>query len=516
MTTLAGHPRGLYAIVLTEVWERFSFYGMRALLVFYLVRHFQLTESAAVGVYASYAGLLYLTPIAGGYLADRILGLRAAVISGALLMTAGHFAMAFEGSGGAIVGGVLVRDGSGEAVVYLALSLIAVGNGLFKPSLTTLLDSLYDGSDPRREAGFTLFFMGVNVGAAVAALICGYLGEVYGWRYGFGAAGVGMLSGLVIFWLRGPAGTNLRRPLREVPAAHRAMTVVLILAALVASWHLMQNQRLTGLLLAAGCVATLLALAWAAVRRLNADERTRVFTLMSFAIASVVYWALEDQSATSINLLTHHFVDRQVFGISLQASQYLALAPLFVIAFGPAVASCWQRIESARRPAGSASKFAAGMTLVGIGFLLLGAPALLLPDSAHLSSWWVILSYAFNALGQLCVVPICLAQVTLLAPAAWTSVLIGVWYLSVAVGLALSGSVARFALTTASGQSTLGDYGTAFMAMAAASLTVAMGMKIASEKVRMIEDKQRRLRRTPAAGKSGSADIQAERATVSP
>lgn len=515
VSMLAGHPRGFYVIVLTEVWERFSFYGMRALLVFYMVRHFQLTESEAVGVYASYASLLYLTPIIGGYVADRILGLRTAVISGALLMTAGHFAMAFEGSGGAIVGGKLVRDAAGEAVVYLALSLIAVGNGLFKPSLSSLLGLLYDKSDSRRDAGFTLFFIGVNVGTAAAALVCGYLGEVYGWRYGFGAAGVGMLSGLAIFWLRGPADHRVQNLSRDVPATHRITAVVLVIAALAASWHLIQSRQLVGLLLAAGCVVTFAVLIWAAVTRLNADERTRVFTLLSFAVVSVIYWALEDQSATSINLLTHHFVERDVLGITVHASQYLALAPLFVIALGPAVSSWWQRIDSRGRPAGTAAKFAVGMALVGLGYILLGLPALLHADSERISAWWLIVSYAFHALGTLCVVPICLAQVTLLAPAAWASVLIGVWYLSVAVGFALSGSVAQFALTAESGESTLSGYGIAFVAMAAASLVVAVGMKMVSGRVRVIEDRQRQVRSNSAEARSESGGIPVERSAVS-
>lgn len=475
---LAEQPRGFLAILLTEIWERFSFYGMRALLVFYLVRHFQLTESDAVGVYASYAGLLYLTPLIGGYVADRILGLRTAVIAGALLMTVGQFAMAFEGSG--------------LAVVYVALSLIAVGNGLFKPSLSTLLGALYDKSDLRRDAGFTLFFMGVNVGAAAAALVCGYLGEVYGWRYGFGAAGVGMLGGLLIFWLHAPA-KGLQNLSRDVPAVHRVTTAAVVLVALTASWYLLQDRQLVGFLLAAGCVVTLAVLIWAAITRLNAEERTRVFILLSFAAVSVIYWALEDQSATSINLLTHHFVDRDVLGITVQASQYLALAPLFVIALGPAVSWWWQRIEANGRPAGTAAKFAAGMTLVGIGYVLLGVPALFHADAERISAGWLIASYAFHALGTLCVVPICLAQITLLAPAAWVSVLVGVWYLSVAVGFALSGSVAQLALSAGSGESTLGGYGIAFMAMAASCLMVAIGMRAFSGKVRMIEDQQRRV-----------------------
>jgi len=226
----------------------------------------------------------------------------------------------------------------------------------------------------------------------------------------------------------------------------------------------------------------------------------------------VIYWALEDQSATSINLLTHHFVDREVLGITVQASQYLALAPLFVIALGPAASWWWRRIESNGRPAGTAAKFAVGMTLVGIGYVLLSVPALLHEDSQRISAGWLIASYAFHALGTLCVVPICLAQVTLLAPAAWVSVLIGVWYLSVAVGFAVSGSVAQLALGAGSGESTLGGYGIAFMAMAAASLLVAVGMKMFSGKIRMIEDRQRRVRGALAEVQSGGAVVERQAA----
>ena len=194
-----GHPKGLYVLFLTEMWERFSYYGMRALLILYLTKHFLFGDKEAGLLYGSYAALVYAMPVIGGLIADRYLGFRRSTLLGAWLLVAGHFGMAFEGPTASYVGDELVRDSFYEQTFYLSLAFIVVGVGLLKPSISNLVGQLYLQGDSRRDSGFTIFYMGINIGAFSATLLCAYLGETYGWRYGFGLAGVGMLVGLFTF-----------------------------------------------------------------------------------------------------------------------------------------------------------------------------------------------------------------------------------------------------------------------------------------------------------------------------
>ena len=198
-TSFFGHPRGLAILFFAEMWERFSFYGMRGLLVLYLTKHWLFTDGVASGIYASYGAMVYLMPVVGGLVADRYLGFRRAVTWGAALLVLGHIGMAFEGSPATVVDGEVVQDAVALQIFYLSLGLIIVGVGLLKPSISSIVGELYEKADPRRDGAFTLFYMGINLGAVLATLTCGYLGETYGWAYGFGLAGIGMLAGLVTF-----------------------------------------------------------------------------------------------------------------------------------------------------------------------------------------------------------------------------------------------------------------------------------------------------------------------------
>ena len=196
---LLGHPRGLAVLFFAEMWERFSFYGMRALLIFYLTQHFLFDDAMSAGIYATYGAMVYLMPVLGGMIADRYLGFRKAVIVGAVLLCCGHLGMAFEGDPARSVEGVVVRDSVSLQVLYLSLAFIVIGVGFLKSSISNMVGELYGPDDPRRDGGFTLFYMGINLGAFVAGIVCGYLGQTYGWRYGFGLAGIGMLAGLFTF-----------------------------------------------------------------------------------------------------------------------------------------------------------------------------------------------------------------------------------------------------------------------------------------------------------------------------
>src|SRR5688572_6304128 len=215
-----GHPKGVYVCFFTEMWERFSFYGMKALLLLYLLQHHRFGDGPGLDVLGAYGGLVYCLPVVGGLLADRFLGMRKAVVFGGLLLVAGHLGMAVEGHAASVTGGTVVRDEGALRVFYLSLALIIVGVGFLKPNISTIVGRLYPENDPRRDSGFSLFYAGINLGALFSALVCGYLGETMGWKYGFGAAGIGMLLGLVLFlwgqkYLHGHAEPREPELLRE-------------------------------------------------------------------------------------------------------------------------------------------------------------------------------------------------------------------------------------------------------------------------------------------------------------
>ena len=248
--TWLGHPRGLFVLFFAEMWERFSYYGMRALLIFYLVQHWMFSDGQASVVYGAYTALVYITPVIGGYLADRWLGQRKAVLYGAVLLTFGHLLMAVEGDGG--------QAGPAINVFWLALSFIIVGSGFLKANISVIVGQLYSRTDPRRDPAYTIFYMGINLGAALGAIFAGYLGQTYGWAYGFGAAGVGMLLGLIVFvigkpWLEG-RGESPNPQALATKTAGLPLEWWLYLSGIVAvgvSWVLIQNQSVVGTLLGA-------------------------------------------------------------------------------------------------------------------------------------------------------------------------------------------------------------------------------------------------------------------------
>src|SRR5690606_26009865 len=296
------HPRGLYVLFFTEMWERFSYYGMRALLIFYMTRHFLFGDERAYATYGSYTALVYATPVLGGWLADRLLGFRRAVILGAVLMAAGHFAMAFEQL----------------QIFYLALGFLIVGNGFFKPNISSIVGRLYPEGDPRRDSGFTIFYMGINLGAGAAPLLCGYVGETYGWDWGFGLAGVGMLLGLMVF-LQGqrhlgeaaeaPDRARLRE--RPVPGINREwLTYLGALGLVIVAWQLVQISQLVGSLLSGVGALVSALLIYYLVRKVDKVERDRLIVALVLTLFSMVFWAFFEQAGSSINLFTDRNVDR--------------------------------------------------------------------------------------------------------------------------------------------------------------------------------------------------------------
>jgi len=433
-----GHPRALMPLFFTEMWERFSFYGMRALLILYLVSHFSFSEARAYDTLSAYLALVYLLPLFGGLLADRLLGYHRAVMTGATLMLLGHLVMAYEGGG--------AGDPIAEGVLFLALSLLAVGNGFMKPNISSIVGKLYAPDDQRRDAGFSIFYFSINVGAFAATLICGWLGESFGWSYGFGAAAIGMALGLFVFARSRPMlppdelvgmGTG------EILATRPTMPTwiwVAIPVVLALSWWLMQRADIVGGLLA---ISAFVMIGWILVLMFTKATpvwRDRMVVALVLTIFAIFFWMLFDQSPGSLKLLAEAFVDRDGWA----ASQFEALNPMFIVLMAPVMAGLWTYLAARGKDLSVPVKFALGLLFNGAAFGLL-VLAMQNPENGLLMSlWWLVLFYWVQAIGELCLSPIGLSMVTRLAMPGTTGVMMGIWFLSTAGGAWLAGQTAKW------------------------------------------------------------------------
>jgi len=472
---LFGHPRGLFVCFFTEMWERFSFYGMKALLLLYMLKHHLFGDSLGYLVLGAYAGLVYAVPVLGGVIADRLLGMRRAVIFGGILLCFGHLGMAYEGQAATVdASGVVTRDAMALAAFYFSLSLIICGVGFLKPNIATIVGLLYQSDDPRRDSGFTLYYAGINLGALFASLICGYVGEVYGWRYGFGAAGVGMVAGLGVFL----SGQQYLRGIGEPPDAAR-------LRARVLGFVRLQTALYAGTLLVVAGVAALLTaprlvagvqgivlavwllwLVWYLRTRANRVERGRMISIIFFITFVLLFFALYEQTYASWVTFTDRMLDKDLFpSLVVREGKPLpwSIVPL---AASPFVAAFALRQSSVR----AAATALAALTTVGFVFIVhdsavlpqtagsltyLGALFLVL--LAPLFSWlWPYLDrFGLNPhKGTKCVVGLALAGVSFV-PLVWANEvaaqgrLASVWYLALAYLVLEVGEVCLSPITLA-------------------------------------------------------------------
>ena len=446
-----GQPRALYVLFFAEMWERFSFYGMRALLIFYLTRHFLFDDATATGIFATYGALVYLTPVLGGLVADRYLGFRKAVAFGAMLLCVGHFGMALEGDAARVVGDGVVRDERSLAVFYAALAFIIIGVGFLKASISSIVGALYAPGDRRRDPGFSIFYIGINLGASLAPFVCGYLGETYGWRYGFGLAGIGMLAGLVTF-LRGRAllagAGEPPQPARLVERIYGLSREAWIYAAGVASvavaWALLQQRAFVGNLLTATAVLAVGGVVAFAVRALERVDRDRLLVVLYLTAVSVVFWSLFEQAGSSLNLFADRNVDRIVFGVTLRASLFQSLNPLFILLLAPCFSWLWNRLAATGREPSAPTKFGFGVLQVALGFAALVVGARFATDGI-VALGWLVLAYLLHTTGELCLSPVGLSVVTRLSVPRVVGLMMGVWFLSSAFAQYVAGLIAATA-----------------------------------------------------------------------
>jgi proton-dependent oligopeptide transporter, POT family len=439
--TILGHPRGLYMLFFAEMWERFSYYGMRALLVLYLTKHWLFSDGDAAMVYGAYTALVYITPVIGGYLADRYLGQRKAVLYGAVLLTIGHFLMGVEGDGG--------QGSPALDAFWLALAFIIVGSGFLKANLSVMVGQLYPRTDVRRDGAYTIFYMGINLGAFLGALACGYLGETHGWKYGFGAAGVGMLLGLVVFVVGRPLlqgkgesrhPERLRRRVAGIP--FEWLLYLLGIAIVFACWWMVQNQRVVGWALGATGVVLLAYVAWTAVARLGREARDRIFAAMLLIIGSVLFWSLFEQAGSSLNLYTDRYVDRNLLGWDVPASMFQSINAMYIILMAPLFAALWTWLGRRGLEPSTPAKFGLGVIQLGLGFLVLVAGATGVASGDLTPVLFVFLIYLLHTMGELCLSPVGLSAMNRLAPAHLASLIMGSWFFALATGNFVAGLIA--------------------------------------------------------------------------
>ncbi len=450
---LWGHPKGLYVCFFTELWERFSFYGMKFLLVLYLTKYHLFSDSAGLDVLGAYAGLVYAIPVIGGMLADRYLGPRKAVLFGGILLVIGHLLMAVEGQQATNVAGVITRDDFALNVFYLALAFIILGVGFLKPNISTIVGKLYAENDPRRDSGFTIFYMGINIGSFTATLLCGWLGETYGWAYGFGAAGIGMFIGLIFFlkgqkYLYGHADpTNPERLSQRVlgPINREWGIYLLSLASLPLIWFVVQREAWVhsgqwGLL----AIATGFIMFYAFMKS-TPTERSRLLVLMVLILSTIVFWALFEQAGASMTLFADRVMERTAFGYEFKASQFGSLNAGFIILLAPVFAWLWVWLSKRNLEPSTPAKFGLGLIQAGLGFgaLVLGAT---MPEaSGKVAMIWLVLAYLLHTTGELALSPVGLSAVTKLAPKKIVGFMMGTWFLATALSETLATRLSKFA-----------------------------------------------------------------------
>lgn len=508
-TSFFGHPKGLAVLFLTEMWERFSYYGMRGLLVFYLTQHFLFSDEVSASMYGVYTALVYIMTIIGGTLADRYLGSRKAVTFGAILLVLGHTGMAFEGSGSkeymtyegkeyqimyegrgddavktvkndqgetaySIVDGSLVfEDGPSIGlptslvykdttqrveredlyvnILYLSLALIIAGVGFLKANISTIVGDLYEVGDARRDSGFTIFYMGINLGSFLATLLCGWLGFEYGWKYGFGLAGIGMLVGLVIFLfgqgaLEGRAEPPNPEKLKEkvlgfIPLEWACYSTALLIIAVsfaLVAFPMGLDMYVLGL----GIAIFVFLIGYAIVTQ-KGKERDNMFAAIYFVLAQIPFWALFEQAGSSLNLFTDRLVDTTLFGWNVPAPVFQSLNAGYIFIFAPLIAWMWIALAKKNMNPSTPVKFAIGVFLAGLGFLSLVAGMKISGAEGMTFVGFIFLIYWIHTMGELAVSPVGLSAVTKFSPPTVVGMMMGSWFLYSGLSNYLAAFIAR-------------------------------------------------------------------------
>jgi POT family proton-dependent oligopeptide transporter len=430
-----GHPRGLFVLFYAEMWERFSYYGMRALLILYLTKFWLFNDGSANLIYGAYTSLVYITPVLGGYLADRYLGQRKAVLFGGIVLAVGHLFMAYEGIHGATDPLVKQADPAIN-VFWLALALIIVGSGFLKANISVIVGQLYKMTDSRRDSAYTIFYMGVNTGAALGTILVGYLGETIGWSWGFGLAGIGMVLGLLIFVAGKPALKGRGEPPKALAKKGELILYGIGIASVGVIWFLIQYVSVIQSLLVVSGIAMLGYTLYEAFK-LPKEPRERIFAILFLIALNPIFWGLFEQAGGSLSLYTDKFVDRG----GVPTSLFQSINPIYIVLFGPIFAALWQYLGRKGIEPSAPAKFGLALIQVGLGFLVFVWGASTGNAAAMTPVLFVFLIYALHTTGELCLSPVGLSAMTRLSPLHLGSFIMGAWFYMTAVGNFVAGKI---------------------------------------------------------------------------
>lgn len=439
-----GHPKGLFTLFFTEFWERFSYYGMRAILVFYMYYEVSrgglgLEEHTALAIMSIYGSLVYMSGIIGGWLADRVFGTAKAVFYGGILIMLGHIALAVPGS---------------VAMFFVSMVLIVLGTGLLKPNVSSVVGELYGEEDRRRDAGFSIFYMGINLGGFLAPLIVGTVGMKYNFHLGFGIAAVGMFLGLAVFNSTrkknlGLAGTTVANPLtpadrkKALPLICLGAALVVVFIAVTIPMGVLTFDTFIAIVGILGIVIPILYfLVMYRSPKTTAVERSRIIAYIPLFIASVMFWAIEEQGSTILANYADRRTQLDFAGLHISPAWFQSLNPLFIIVFAPVFAWFWVKLGD-RQPT-IPVKFSLGLLFAGLSFLVILLPAYFGGSNAQVNPLWLVLSYFIVVLGELCLSPVGLSATTKLAPAAFSAQTMSLWFLSNAAAQAVNAQIAKF------------------------------------------------------------------------
>lgn len=461
-----GHPKGLYLLFVTEMWERFSYYGMRGLFVLFMIKALMFDKAYASEIYGSYTGLVYLTPLLGGYIADRYWGNRRSIFWGGILMAIGQFCMFFSAL-------YYENVALAQYIMFCGLGLLILGNGFFKPNISTMVGDLYAPQDKRKDAAFTIFYMGINVGASIAPLWCGIIGDTGNpadFKWGFLSAGIGMLLSVAIFetfknkYLVTPEGVQigtapnssvltekaLETPKKEIEHAEKAKSrsLISIIAWIVGELALAGVFRyIAGLDIIGSFIFSLCLVLPAFIitdHSLTKVERTRIFVIYIIAFFVIFFWAAFEQAAASLTFFADEQTNRTILGWEMPASYFQSFNAIFIVVLAPVFAGLWQLLGKRGMEPASPVKQSLGLFLLALGYLVIAFGVRGIEPGVKVSILWLTGLYFIHTMGELCLSPIGLSMVNKLSPVRFASLLMGVWFMSTAAANKFAGTLSSF------------------------------------------------------------------------
>lgn len=426
-------PPGLYLLFFVEMWERFGFYCVQSLLVLYLSKVFLFSDTRSYDLFSAFSALIYATPVIGGYLADRFLGFRRAIILGGILYIFGYFGLA----------------SLNKEIFYFALAALICGNGFFKANVSSLLGTLYNEHDSRRDSGFTIFYMGINLGSLLSTLTCTYVAAMYGWQYGFGMAGIGMVIGVTtcIFSFKHLGDRGLapdpQRLQKKVIAGITTRSLIYastVIAVVLISLLVMQGKMVSDILIGFGVMAfgALLIMGFFE----EPDRRNKLFALLLLMLFSIAFWALYTQTFSSLTLFTDRIVNRHILGFQIPTAMFQSINPFFIITLSPLIAILWIKIHGSRLNPSTSTKFAIALLLTGASFVFLNWGIKLAGPGALVAVGWLVQAYFLQTVGELFLSPVGLSAVTELAPPRLVGMVMGIWFMSLSAAYAVGGKIA--------------------------------------------------------------------------